>query len=134
LDEGYSFLLPCRQLQRIPFFFKTIALKNFKNALNGLWLVSLIAFPIVLWILPADYFDTGGVELCPSQVFFNFECFGCGMTRAVMHFHHWQFIDAIYFNSLVVIVYPLLVLIYFIWLKSAFTALNKNVLKRVKAK
>lgn len=73
----------------------------------------LAAAPLVLWILPSDFFDRGGVTVCLSVLIFDIECWGCGLTRAVMHLHHFEFSDAAYFNPLVFLVYPLLVLLWF---------------------
>jgi hypothetical protein len=67
------------------------------------WLSALVLVPIILWILPGDYFDQGDTIVCPSKRFLDIECLGCGMTRAVMHLHNFQFTDAIFFNYLVVI-------------------------------
>lgn len=79
------------------------------------WLVLLLLTPLVLWILPADFFDHGEVILCPSRAFFDFECLGCGMTRAVMHLHHWQIADAVYFNMGSLLVYPGLIITWGTW-------------------
>ena len=76
---------------------------------NKIWIALLIATPGLLWLLPANYFD-GGQSLCPSKAFFNFECLGCGMTRAVMHLHHFQLQDAIFYNYGVLLIYPALVI------------------------
>lgn len=84
--------------------------------LQWIWLIALLAFPIVLWILPSDLFERGdGIILCPSRLFFDIECLGCGITRAVMHLHHFEFEEAIYFNYLVVLVYPALVYVWVLW-------------------
>ena len=88
------------------------------------WLVLLLLTPIVLWILPADFFDHGEVILCPSRAWFDIECFGCGMTRAIMHFHHWEFADAIYFNMGSVLVYPGLIITWGMWVFSAAKRLD----------
>ena len=91
-------------------------MKKYKNLI---WLGLLLITPFVLWILPGDFFDNTGIEICPSKLFFNFECLGCGMTRAVMHLHHFQFEDAIFYNYGVVAIYPLLVATWIIWVKRA---------------
>jgi hypothetical protein len=102
-----------------------MALLNFTNPatkykwFNVLWIIGLIAFPIVLWLLPSTFFDNTGFELCPSKAIFNFECFGCGMTRAVMHAHHFEWQDAIFYNYGIVAVYPALVIVWIIWLNKA---------------
>lgn len=86
-----------------------------RKYINWLWLLVLITSPIVLLCLPSDYFDSeDGIIVCPSRLFFNVECPGCGMTRAMMHFIHLEFEEAVYFNMLSLVVMPLLG---FIWVK-----------------
>ena len=79
------------------------------------WLVALLLTPFVLWLLPADFFDHGEVVMCPSRLFFSFECLGCGMTRAIMHLHHFELTDAIYYNQGSVLIYPFLVFLWLMW-------------------
>ena len=82
-------------------------------------MVILFSVPFILWYLPGDFFDYGKMDLCPSKIFFDYECFGCGITRAVQHAHNFEFADALFFNQLVVVVYPLLIVIWFSWMKAA---------------
>lgn len=96
------------------------------KTLNSVWFAALMLTPIILWILPADIFDKTGYELCPSQMFFNVECFGCGITRAVMHLHHFDWETAFYFNYGVVWVYPFLVFLWYTWSKSAFHRIKQD--------
>lgn len=83
--------------------------------LDKLWFIALIACPIVLWILPADFFDNSNLILCPSRLIFNIECWGCGMTRAIMHMHHFDFEGALFYNMGSVFVYPALFVVWLIW-------------------
>lgn len=101
-----------------------------RRIITQLWLLALILTPIVLWILPGDFFDNGGLIVCPSKLFLDLECFGCGMTRAVMHFHHFQFDDAVYFNQGVLAVYPALVVVWLIWVYRAARRLQPGILNR----
>ncbi len=78
------------------------------------WFALLLLTPFVLWVLPATFFDTG-TSVCPSKLFFDIECFGCGMTRAVMHMHHLDIEEAVYYNTGVLFIYPALVVIWSIW-------------------
>lgn len=94
--------------------------------LRKAWLAILLLFPIILWILPARFFDQTGVELCPSKLFFNIECFGCGMTRAVMHFHHFDFAEAFYYNYAVLIAYPILVFFWCRWVWQTWRSLRSG--------
>jgi hypothetical protein len=75
--------------------------------------ILLIAIPITLCLLPVDYFDHGQAT-CLSVIFFDMECYGCGMTRAVMRMMHFDITGAYKFNPLIIPVFPLLALI---WLK-----------------
>lgn len=47
-------------------------------------LIFLSVVGITLFILPADFFDTGS-SICLSVVLFNKQCYACGLTRAVQH-------------------------------------------------
>jgi hypothetical protein len=49
-----------------------------------------ILIPLVLLILPANFFDTGP-DMCISKLAFNKECYGCGMSRGIMHLIHFDF-------------------------------------------
>lgn len=92
-----------------------------KNLLEKLWLMLLLLVPIILWILPANFFDDSQVVLCPSRLLFNFECLGCGMTRAVMHLHHLDIENALFYNYGSLIIYPSLGVVWLIWVfKSLF--------------
>jgi len=69
----------------------------------------VILGPFLLLILPSDYFDYG-TSICPSKVFLNMECFGCGLTRGVMHLIHCDFAAAWQFNKISFVIVPLGVL------------------------
>ncbi len=93
---------------------------NFKSqTVQWVWLILLIATPIVLWILPANFFDESKVILCPSRLFFDIECLGCGMTRAVMHIHHFEFEDAVFYNIGSIAIYPALIGVWGLWIYKA---------------
>lgn len=98
-----------------------------QRSVTWVWLVLLLLAPPVLWLLPAGFFDNGQT-ICPSKLFFDIECLGCGMTRAVMHFHHFNFGDAAYYNRGVFIVYPVLVFLWITWVIQA--ARRVGIIKR----
>lgn len=77
-------------------------------------LVLIVATPVVLLILPADFFDKGE-SICLSKVIFNVECYACGLTRACMHLIHLQFEEAYAYHMLSFIVLPLLAVIWVQW-------------------
>jgi Protein of unknown function (DUF2752) len=72
-----------------------------------------ITIPLILLILPSDYFDNG-TSKCLSVMLLDVECYGCGMTRAIMHLIHGEFMEAFYFNMMSFVVLPLLV---YLWVK-----------------
>jgi len=76
----------------------------------------LLLIPIVLIILPADFFDEGQ-SLCISVLLFDLECYACGLTRSIMNIIHFDFSEALYHNILGFIVFPLLVYVWWQWLK-----------------
>ena len=88
------------------------------TTVHYLWLAALLLCPLVLWLLPADFFNDGNGLGCPSRWLLDVECPGCGMTRAVMHLHHLDLTEAIYYNLGVVVVYPFLVWLWQHWVRA----------------
>jgi hypothetical protein len=84
-------------------------------------LVTMIA-PLVLILLPADFFDKGE-SICLSKTLAGLECYACGLTRATMHFVHFEFQKAWEFNRLSFIVVPMLLPL---WLKSFYEIRGKS--------
>ena len=77
-----------------------------------IYLAVLLIIPLVLLILPSTFFDNGD-SVCMSVVFFDRECYACGMTRAIQHLIHFDFFIAFQLNKLSVIVLPLIIFSYF---------------------
>jgi hypothetical protein len=71
-------------------------------------LILLILIPITLLSLPANFFDNGK-SVCLSVMLLDIECYGCGITRAIMHLIHFDLEEALYYNSLSFIVLPILI-------------------------
>jgi len=66
-----------------------------------------IIVPLVLLLLPVDFFDNGET-ICLSQRIFGIECYACGLTRGIMHLIHLDFPGAYYYNMLSFIAFPVL--------------------------
>jgi uncharacterized membrane protein HdeD (DUF308 family) len=92
-----------------------------KKAILIFYLSGLLLIPTALLILPADYFDSGQ-SVCLSVLLFNKTCWGCGMTRAVQHFIHFDFATAYSFNKASFIVFPFMI---FIWLAEVIHSYKK---------
>jgi len=86
-------------------------LKKITNSKYKFYFSGLLLMPMVLLVLPADFFDSGRT-VCLSKILFNKTCYGCGITRAVHHLIHLEFSEAYNFNKLVVLVFPLISYLY----------------------
>lgn len=79
-------------------------------------LLVLLILPLILFLLPAHFFDKGQ-SVCLSVLLFDTTCYGCGITRAVQHAIHFDFKTAYTYNKLVVVVLPLLI---YVWSVEVF--------------
>lgn len=98
---------------------------NFKKQLLKIYFGGLILIPIVLLVLPSNYFDNGQ-SVCVSVLLFDQECYSCGMTRGIQHLLHLDFLTAYEFNKLSLIVLPLLIYLWFNELRRTYKMI-KNV-------
>ena len=61
--------------------------------------------------------DKGTVFLrCPSNFIFGINCPGCGSQRAIHHLLHFEFLEALRFNALLTIIFPLIIYLLYIFL------------------
>jgi hypothetical protein len=70
-------------------------------------LLLFILVPIVFVTVPTSFIEAGH-GLCLVKYLFGVECPGCGMTRALSALAHGDIVSAIHFNSMVVLIGPLL--------------------------
>jgi hypothetical protein len=77
-------------------------------------LLFIILAPIVLLILPKDFFDNGQ-SICLSQLILGKECPACGITRGIMHLIHLDLENAYAWNMLSFIVLPLMIVVWIQW-------------------
>ena len=97
-----------------------------KKSFLYLYAIGLLLLPLILIILPANFFDNGK-SVCLSLVLFNIQCYGCGMTRALQHLIHLDFQAAYTFNLLSFIVLPLLMFVWYKELKKTFTKIKSTI-------
>jgi hypothetical protein len=97
-----------------------------RKVLITIFIVILAAIPVVFLILPANYFD-GKESICLSQVIFETECYGCGMTKAIQHLIHFYVSNALKYNYLSIIVLPLIA---YLWLKNLIILYLKQISKQ----
>ena len=82
-----------------------------KKVVFTIYLALLIAGPLVFIVLPIDYFDTGD-SVCLSELCFDTQCYGCGMTKALKHLVFFDFSGAWTYNKLSFAVLPLIVVLW----------------------
>ena len=87
---------------------------RFRSYLNILRLVVIVATPLVLLLLPANFFDDGKT-ICLSQLLLNTECPGCGLTRACMHLIHFELEEAYAYNMMSLVIFPMLAIVWVQW-------------------
>ncbi|TAF71219.1 MAG: DUF2752 domain-containing protein [Flavobacterium sp.] len=81
-----------------------------------------IVSPFVLLLLPSNFFDKGD-SICLSKMLLNYQCYACGLTKATMHFIHFEFQKAWDYNKLVFIVVPMLAPL---WAKAIYEIQGKK--------
>jgi hypothetical protein len=74
-------------------------------------IAGILLIPALLFFIPIQWLEKQH-SICLYKLITGRECYGCGMTRAVLSALHFNFSSAFNFNKLVVIVLPLLI---FIW-------------------
>ena len=74
-------------------------------------LVVYVLVPISIFLLPINFFDSDTTVVCLSRLLLDMQCWGCGLTRSVMHALHGDFVGAWNYNKLIVVVLELTVLL-----------------------
>ena len=87
--------------------------EGFKNSLQICKLGVLFLLPFLLFFLSLDKLESGR-SICLFKNLFGIECYGCGITKAVIASIQLDFIRAFNYNKLIVVVMPLMV---YLWIK-----------------
>jgi hypothetical protein len=77
--------------------------------LNQGLLAFLMITPLILLILPANFFDTGK-SICLFTNLSGYTCPGCGLTRGIMHLIHFDLETAYAYNMLSFIILPIMLI------------------------
>ena len=83
-----------------------------KKIIYTVYFIGLLLTPVILLILPSNFFDEGQ-SICLSYFLFDTECYACGLTRAIQHLIHLDFSIGYEYNKLSIIVFPLLFIVYY---------------------
>jgi hypothetical protein len=85
---------------------------------------ALMLIPVVLYLIPLEWLKNQH-SICLFKYITGHECYGCGMTRAILSSIHFHFTDAFLYNKLFLIVLPVLT---YIWAKKIVNLwLEKNI-------
>jgi hypothetical protein len=87
-------------------------------------IAGILLIPAILFLVPVDWLEKQP-SICLFKCITGRECYGCGMTRAVLSTMHLRFTDAFDYNKLVIIVLPLLVYIWINYLLKTRTDLKR---------
>lgn len=81
-----------------------------KIGTNKIIFKSLVIFVlgIVFYFVPIKFIGET-YPICLFKILLNKECIGCGTTRAVWSILHFKFYDALEYNMLIILIFPLLV-------------------------
>jgi hypothetical protein len=97
-------------------------LNNWGKIKNNVLLFAYIALPFLLYFIPLEWLNKQKT-ICLVKNFFGVECPGCGITRAMISAVQLDFIKAIDYNKIIVVVLPILV---FVWFKNIILIYNKT--------
>jgi hypothetical protein len=90
---------------------KGICWSENNKSLKILKITGVLLIPVILYLIPLQLVESHS-SICLYKNITGRECYGCGMTRAIMSAIHFQFEKAFHYNKLFAIVLPLLV---YIW-------------------
>ena len=94
--------------------------RNFRNALQVGKLCVLFLLPLLLSFVSLNNLE-GKRSLCLFKNLFGFECYGCGITKAIIACIQLDFIRAFEYNKLIVIVMPLMI---YLWVKEILKSIK----------
>lgn len=81
----------------------------------------ILILPVLLFCVPVDWLNEQHT-VCLFKNVFGVECWGCGITRAVLCAVQFDFPAAFHYNKLVVIVFPLVI---YLWGKEILNLFKK---------
>ena len=97
----------------------------FQQALNKIYFGGLLSIPVVLIVLPSNFFDNGQ-SVCLSVPLFNRTCPTCGLTRSIQHLLHFDWHTAAEYNKLAFIIVPILIIVWIMELIRVYRLLKST--------
>jgi hypothetical protein len=93
-----------------------------KKIYKYIQLTGLLALPIFLYFVPVSWLNEQH-SICLFKNIFGRDCYGCGMTRAIISAIQLDFSTAYNYNKIFVVVLPLLI---YIWIKTSVKLIYNN--------
>ena len=84
-----------------------------KNILFYFKHIGFIVLPAMLYFIPVEWLNQQH-SICLFKNLFDIECYGCGITKAVIASIQLDFVRAFNYNKLIIIVMPLMI---YLWVK-----------------
>ena len=92
------------------------------NSKNIILLLVYIILPIILFFIPLEWLNKQH-SICLIKNIFGVECYGCGITRAIISGIQLDFIKAFEYNKMIIIILPLFI---YEWFKNLKLILAKR--------
>jgi hypothetical protein len=85
------------------------------NKYKVLKLILVLVFFSIFYNIPKEYLgDT--YPICLYRIIFNQNCLGCGTTRAIWSIMHFNINQALEYNRLIIMTFPLLIGCIIFWI------------------
>lgn len=94
-----------------------------KKTKEILFLLVYLAVPMALYFVPIDWLNKQP-PTCLFRNIFDFHCYGCGITRAIISGVQLDFQGAITYNRMIIVVFPLL---FYVWLRRVLTLIYRTI-------
>jgi len=86
---------------------------------------------LIFYNIPLESFAEK-YPLCLFRIFFDRHCIGCGTTRAVWSVLHFNLIEAIGYNKLIIVSFPLLAGCTFSWIMNNPGRKQKSYISKIR--
>ena len=96
---------------------------NFYIIKKRFLLLLYFIFPILLYMVPLDWLNKQNT-ICLVKNIFGSNCFGCGITRAVISGIQLDFNKSFEYNKMVIIVLPMLIYVWYTRIKKLIHSIN----------
>jgi len=92
-----------------------------KERKSEIFLLFYTAAPLILYFIPIKWLNEQHT-ICVFKNIIGKDCFGCGITRAIISCIQLDFEKSFYYNKIIIIVLPIL---FYEWLKNIIEGVKK---------